>query len=102
MKNQSVIHGTHRNQDLIPAFLDTLRGQDPVAYAQITLAPFGAIPSYVFDEGDGSEWWDSEAAQWLIEDLHDALDRCAPVGCYFGAHPGDGSDFGFWEIEMEA
>ena len=34
-----------------------------------------------------------------ISDVLDALDECAPEGCYFGPHEGDGSDFGFWPIE---
>ena len=35
-------------------------------------------------------------ADWLMDDLFDALEECAPKGHYFGSHPGDGSDLGFW------
>jgi len=94
---ETVIHGTLRPQDLIPAFLDALCVLAPAAYSQLTLRPFGPIPSYVQDEGDDSEWWYSEEAWDLLNDLTDALNDCAPEGYYFGAHPGDGSDFGFWK-----
>lgn len=94
----SIIHGTHRAQDLIPAFLTALSVHDPAAYAQL-VANGGTVPAYVQDEGDDSEWWDSEDCAWLLEQLFDSLDDAAPEGYYFGAHPGDGSDFGFWEIE---
>lgn len=36
-------------------------------------------------------------AQELIQDLFDTLNQISPEGYYFGAHPGDGSDFGYWE-----
>jgi hypothetical protein len=35
----------------------------------------------------------------LWEDIFDYLNTIAPVGCLFGAHPGDGCDYGFWEYE---
>lgn len=95
----TIIHGTLRPQDLIPAFLDALSVAGPDAYAQLVMGPFGAVPAYVFDEGDDSDWWTSEAATDLIAQLEEALNEAAPEGHYFGSHPGDGADFGFWEIE---
>jgi hypothetical protein len=35
----------------------------------------------------------------LLESLFDTLDNYSPEGYYFGAHPGDGSDYGFWEMD---
>lgn len=102
MKTQitgTVSHGTMRPQDLIPAFMDCLAEAWPEAYEQIMVCPFSVVPDYVMDEGDDSEWWDSEDACWLLEELFDALNAASPEGYYFGAHPGDGSDYGFWQAE---
>lgn len=98
--NESISHATLNPRDLIPAFLDALREYHPSAYAQFLLTPFGPVPSYVVEDPD-SDWWYSEEASWLMEDLFDALGDAAPDGYYFGAHPGDGSDFGFWGCEDE-
>ena len=95
----TVSHGTMRPQDLIPAFLDCLAEVWPEAYEGYMVAAFGPIPAYVQDEGDDSEWWDSEDAHYLLDGLFDALNEAAPEGYYFGAHPGDGSDYGFWACE---
>ncbi len=38
---------------------------------------------------------------YLNEVLFDAMNDIAPDGCYFGSHPGDGSLFGFFEIEED-
>jgi hypothetical protein len=94
--NESVSHGTFRHQDLIPAFLDAVRDYCPAEYEQLMVQPFPPIPAYVMDEGDESEWWYSEAARDLFIQLFDLLEDVAPEGCYFGGHPGNDSDFGFW------
>jgi hypothetical protein len=103
-----------RTQDLIPAFLEAIQiiqnlhafisqrsGRETPEYEAYAASPFGPIPSYVMDEGDNSEWWDSEDAYSLLQELFDILESYAPEGFYFGSHPGDGSDFGFWEMEEE-
>lgn len=46
-------------------------------------------------EGD---YWIEQASDDLYQ-LFDILDAIAPEGCYFGAHEGDGSLYGFWPCE---
>ena len=94
----TVIRGTHRTQDLIPAFLNMLAIVDSATYEGYTVSPFGPVPAYAMEDS-GSVWWDSGEAAYLLESLFDDLNAASPEGFYFGAHPGDGSDYGFWEIE---
>lgn len=97
----TIIGGTYAPQDLIPAFLDALAIVDPVAHSQYYLTPFGPIPAHAMDD-DGTDWWYSEDAEWMIQDLMEALENAAPEGHYFGALEGDGCHYGFWPIEEEA
>lgn len=93
----TVSRATLRNQDLIPAFLNALAHLDPPVYEQMTMGIHPAVPQYAWEDDD-SEWWYTESAYWVLEQLIDSLDACAPDGYYFGAHEGDGSDFGFWKV----
>ena len=52
---------------------------------------------------DTSEWderWSSYEVTCFLDELFDALNNYAPEGYYFGAHPGDGSDYGYWNEEF--
>lgn len=93
--------GTMRPQDLIPCFLEAVAEFAPEHYEGLMASAFGPIPAYVQDEGDSSEWWESESAASLLESLIDTLDEHAPEECYFGTHPANGSDFGWWRINYE-
>ena len=110
----TIIHATCRPQDLIPAFLEELRIHDKgrsekifsgIAWRYNETDPscisYAAEDRYVdgIENDDDHPWWNSEEASWVLEELFDALNEHAPEGCYFGAHEGDGSDFGFWEHE---
>ena len=44
---------------------------------------------------------DSDDAAGLLESLFDMLEGCSPEDYYFGAHPGDGSDYGFWKMDKD-
>lgn len=94
----SVSWGTLKPDDLAQAFIHFLRSvRDEVDLHGLDL-----------DEADEALAQALEAEDWeyadhiLWEWLGNTLDSIAPEGCYFGAHPGDGSDFGFWyEDEWE-
>lgn len=92
----SVIHGTLRTEHLIMAFLEELEAID----RDKTDSFWGRIPAEAFEDLE-DDWWSSEEAYWLLEELFDTLNEFAPPFTYFGALEGDGSDFGFW-IDREA
>lgn len=95
----TVIAGTLRPEDLAPAWLDELEARD-ISRAELIMADYRSILA-VIENTD--EWLpaDYEEADWLLDDLYRALNEVAPNGYYFGGHPGDPADFGYWPIEEE-
>ena len=103
----TLIHGTLRNEDLLPAFRNELHNLSDGQHPLVEL----------FDRTVETEPWldwysvdirladiapeDQEYASELVNDLMDALNEYAPDGCYFGSIEGDGSDFGFWADEED-
>jgi hypothetical protein len=93
-KNQSLSHATMRTEDLVPVFIDFL---------DMTKERTGVSESkikYLKDEWKrvaGTE----EEDYLLHEEIWPMMNDIAPEMTYFGAHPGDGSDYGFWEVEEE-
>lgn len=103
----SISHGTMREEHLIPCFMDALddlkeaeslsKCQDVAHYARIDNALMD-IEQRRLKLGDA--YYASEDASYdLNEVLFDLLNEYAPDGHYFGSHPGDGSDYGFWQEE---
>lgn len=104
----SISEGTLKPEDLIPAFAEALairleelekeqqtrnrssgelqRAVEDLEQVELRLA----APDY-FESGDADE-----DLQWLEE----LLEHYAPPGHWFGAHPGDGADFGFWPLDL--
>lgn len=40
-----------------------------------------------------------EGAYEVLDELREALEDLAPEGYYFGGHPGDGAEFGFYPLD---
>jgi hypothetical protein len=84
--------GTMREEDLIPAFLSAA---EDLRLTKEDRATINAIQK----RAEGEEYFDSEDAPDDCSDLFDLLDRYTPDYTYFGAHPGDGADYGVWIVE---
>ena len=80
----TVIEGTLQPAPLLCAFLDELKRLNPEEAAE-----FAAM------------WHDHYSPGEAVWALMDAINDYAPEGYYFGAHPGDGADFGWWEAEND-
>lgn len=87
----SVISGTMRKEDLIPAFLGTL-----LSYDKESIKGKEIKERMELEE----DYYYHDSSSYDLEELIDELNNLAPSHSYFGCHPGDGSDYGFW-IDFE-
>ena len=104
----SISSGTLRNKDLIPRFievLDSLKEEESLSkwpnatrYADIddALSDIEEEKQLMGEE----DFYNNEASDYILNEiLPNLLEEYAPPGHYFGSHPGDGANFGFWECE---
>lgn len=98
----SISHGTLRSQDLLKSFADELErlDEDDKKYPALVKTARGLLD--MTDENGDLTDLAEDAAPEVIDELHEALNWFAPEGYYFGAHDGDGSDYGFWVYEDPA
>ena len=93
-KNVSLSEATMRPEDLIPAFILGIRQIKPEMESQLS----SKLDMIEYDMKVAG-YFETEECEYDLEWLFDTLNELAPEGCYFGSHPGDGSDYGFWEFE---
>lgn len=79
----TVIAGTHNQTALIGAFKHELTALGKT------------VEGFVFNQ-DSPDAFEQTAE--YVDYLISELNAIAPDGYYFGAHPDDGADFGFWPI----
>lgn len=96
----SISHGTMLVDDLIPVFISVLEEVKPKK-AQEFRDEYNEVHIREEDAEDHIPNWcteaDEELKDYILNDLFSALNEIAPKGCYFGAHEGDGADYGFWD-----
>ncbi len=88
----SVSTATMREEDLILTFLDALKALDLGLYRQLRkdYEEIMDLPEADCQEAMYEFCWDT---------LCNALQNFAATYMYFGPHPGDGADYGFWLSE---
>ena len=113
----TVSEATMLSRDLVPKFMFILAQYHPDAYDTIMgeiQEEFGLQYADLHECNalcDCDEYlkcvshsgiWESEAMSYILnETIWDAMQEIAPDGYYFGAHPGDGCDYGFWQCEED-
>lgn len=85
----SVSHGTMRAQDVGRAILDWMNN-----HAADTVNEYETEFNRLLNSDEVA------LNEFVFECLFDVMNALAPAGVVFGAHPGDGSDYGFWMDEV--
>ena len=93
LRNQTISWGTLNPIGYVPKFLAVLKEFAPEVYRRVTRDN----PELLDVEGH----IDDRDISFAIENLFDAMDEIAPEGCTFRSLEGDGTDFGYWEEELE-
>lgn len=92
----SVSHGTMRPDDLLTRLAAVLRDLSDEPDDMLLAKMADGMAKRIVD-GFVVEPLDME----VLSELFDRLNEIAGEGLYFGAHEGDGSDYGFWRIDNE-
>jgi hypothetical protein len=96
----TVSHGTLRTQDLLRSFADEYQRVLPFNSFELVYDARNCANEMDEDENHPGN---AQTGSEIVEELIDALDAIAQRdGFYFGTHPGDGSDFGYWVIENDS
>jgi hypothetical protein len=105
METGTIISGTLRPEDLIPAFISAADDiKDAIGCGAhpggvVTFSRIDDICGEIKRRMGAPDYFESDAAAWDLETLFELLNDLAPEGTYFGSVEGDGADFGFWEID---
>lgn len=95
----SISTGTLKSEDLLSAFTEELErlysesGGEMPRHVRKLIDEAGALDT------EDEDPFNAEVVNDVIDELMDELEHFAPAGYYFGAHPGDGADFGYWPVE---
>jgi hypothetical protein len=98
----SVSHGTMRDEDLIPTFLNEIQYLDPSRIVQLRKNPDWKIITSGLKAGKSLDEIEKRLPDFpgywseYTSELFDILNTFAPSYCHFGSSEGDGSDYGFW------
>jgi hypothetical protein len=98
----SISHGTMRAEDLLPKFLFAIEELDQSRATKFNTelieCGFGYSQCGACGLGNRDKWPEGfdDYADDFVNELADALNELAPPYFYFGAHPSDGADYGFW------
>lgn len=97
----TVSHGTLRTQDLLRSFADEYERVLPFNSYNLCFDAREAADALNATDAAVLAHWEAVGAE-IVGELHDALQAVAArEGLAFGAHAGDGSDFGYWAVESD-
>lgn len=92
----SISHGTLKSSDLVQAFHSELSHNERTDF---DATGSGKIVAGLMELNDDDVWDafnDTDDAPEIVEELSGILGSDLPPFFRFGAHEGDGSDFGYW------
>ena len=92
-KNVSVSKDTDDRRDLTESFLSVI--VDTPEYEQILISPFPIIPNSAHYDSDHS-YWEGDGSKLFYEELINVINLYTPRGFYFGEHPDEKLNYGFW------
>ena len=99
----SVSSGTMRPEDLIPTFtseLESLAHQSGIVSGKRRRDHLKLVREIeAAQDLDADVYYDADEAGYNLESLFNALGEYAAPYFYFGSHPGNGADYGFWLSE---
>lgn len=109
----TISHGTLNPAHLLSAYIHALEGftlihgdyfsrSENFNQRDNIAAKIGEAQDCFSEDGTDIDEEKEEPANWLVnEELPDLMNEYAPARHSFSSHPGDGSDFGFWENEED-